>query len=136
MGNFYSVKDRTPKYLKSLVVYKFSCARCNSYYAGVTCRHFQTRIDERIRTDKNSKIYKHLHVDKDCFNSFTFDCFSILDTAQTEHLKIKEGMYIDWENPNLNKKFLVTKRSVQHSVQQLSFFFTFSSSLRSFTFCP
>ena len=66
------------------------------------CGHYQTKIDEHIRTDKNSSIYRHLHENEDYFNSFTFDCF----TVQAEyHLKIKEGMYIGWEKPNLNKKF-------------------------------
>ena len=65
--HFSSVKDRTPKYLKYFLVYKFNCARCNSCYIGETCSHFQTRIDEHIRTDENSSIYK------------------ILDTAQTKY---------------------------------------------------
>ena len=31
--------------------------------------------------------------------------FSILDYTQTQfQIKIKEGMYIDWEKPNLNKQ--------------------------------
>ena len=37
---------------------------------------------------------------------FTFDCLYILDTTQTEHqLRIKEGICIDWEKPNLNNNF-------------------------------
>ena len=38
-------------------------------------------------------------------SSFNSDCFSILDYAPTQfQVKIKEGMYIDWEKPNLNKQ--------------------------------
>ena len=33
------------------------------------------------------------------------DCFSILDTATTDvQLKLKQGLYIGWENPILNKQ--------------------------------
>ena len=87
-------------------MYKFNCATCNSCYIGEACRHFQTRIDEQIRTDENSSIYKHLHQSEDCVNSFTFDCFSILDTTPKKYkLKIKEGINIDWKKSNLNNKF-------------------------------
>ena len=44
-------------------------------------------------------IYRQLHEKEDFLNNFTFDYFSILDT------KTKEGMYIDSEKRNLNKKF-------------------------------
>ena len=56
IGSFYSPKDRTPKYLKSLLVYKFSCIRFHSCYIGEICLHFQTRTDEHIRTDENWSI--------------------------------------------------------------------------------
>ena len=57
-----------------------------------------------MRIDKKLSVYKHLH--EECFNSFNFDCFSIIDTVQVEYkLKIKECMYINWEKPNLNKEF-------------------------------
>ena len=45
--------------------------------------------------------------------------FSILDITRTEYeLKIKEGMHMDWEKPNLNKKFnyLSTKLSISYLV--------------------
>ena len=40
--NMFSVRDRTPVALKSMVVYQFSCAGCNSRYIGETSRHFST----------------------------------------------------------------------------------------------
>ena len=36
--NFISVKDCVPRSLRSCVVYKFSCAGCNSVYTGETSR--------------------------------------------------------------------------------------------------
>ena len=37
---------------KSNLVYNFSCAGCNACYIGETGRHFSTRINEHLDTDK------------------------------------------------------------------------------------
>ena len=103
INNYFSAK--TPYFLKSFLVYKFVCAKCNSCYIGETCRHFKTRIDKHVKKDKQSNIYKHLHNNEERFWSFNLDCFSVLDYAPILfQIKIKEGMYIDWEKPNLNKQ--------------------------------
>ena len=47
--------------LKSFLVYKFVCARCNSCYIGETCRHFKTRIDEHVKKDKKYNIYINIY---------------------------------------------------------------------------
>ena len=119
INNYFSTKDKTRFFsfffLKTFLVYKFVCARCNSSYIGETCRHFKTRIDEHMKKDKKYNIYKHLHNNPECFSSFNSDCFSILDYAPTQfQIKIKEGTYIDWEKPNLNKQLnhLVTTISI------------------------
>ena len=58
-----------------------------------------------VKKVKKSNIYKHLHNTEECFSSFNSDCFSILEYAPTQfQIKIKGGMYIDWEKPNLNKQ--------------------------------
>ena len=80
----FSFKDRTPVALKSMVVYQFSCAGCNSRYiiSGETSRLFSTRIKEHTESDKNSHIFKH-------FNT-SLSCFSILDSASNSiDLKLK-----------------------------------------------
>ena len=103
--DLFSTKDPLPSYLKSNVVYKFSCASCNACYIGETTRHLSQRIDEHLRKDKNSHIYKHLHENLECFDNCTNACFSILDSATTTYqLKIKEGLHIEWEKPMLNKQ--------------------------------
>ena len=103
--NFFSAKDAIPSHLKSYIVYKFVCAGCNSCYIGETTRHLNVRIEEHLKKDKNSAIYKHVHKSINCFDRCNKDCFSILDTASTKfQLKIKEGMYIGWEAPDLNKQ--------------------------------
>ena len=88
-----------------MLVYKFICARCKSCYIGETYRHFITRIDEHIKKDKQSHVFQHLNSKEECFSSFDLNCFSIVDSATTKYqTKLKEGMYIDWEKPNLNKQ--------------------------------
>ena len=42
---------------KSYLVYKFSCAGCNSSYIGETTRHFSARTHEHLNTDKNFHLY-------------------------------------------------------------------------------
>ena len=74
----FSFKDRTPDALKSMVVYQFICAGCNSCYIGETSRHFSTRIKEHTVSDKNSAN-------------------SSID------LKLKEAFYISKNKPDLNK---------------------------------
>ena len=66
VSNMFSIKDPIPISLRSLVVYKFSCAGCNSVYVGETCRHFSTRVREHLARDKNSHIHKHLTSSKTC----------------------------------------------------------------------
>ena len=59
--NYFSYKDPIPDDLKSFLVYKFNCDSCSSIYIGETCRHFITRIEEHIKKDNKSHIFKHLH---------------------------------------------------------------------------
>ena len=115
IGQTFSTKDSIPLSLKSHVVYKFDCANCNASYIGETTRHLFTRCEEHLKKDKQSHIYKHLHGNIDCFNKCDNNCFSVLDTASTNYqLKLKEGMYIGWEKPELNKqvKYLSASLSV------------------------
>ena len=101
----FSTKDKTPYFLKSFLVYKFVCARCNSCYIGETCHHFKSRINVHAKKDKKTNIYKHQHNNEECFSSFNSNYFSILDYAPTQfQIKIKGVIYIDWDRPNLNKQ--------------------------------
>ena len=59
--NYFSYKDPIPDDFKSFLVYKFNCDSCSSIYIGETCRHFITRIEEHIKKDNKSHIFKHLH---------------------------------------------------------------------------
>ena len=88
--------------MKSFLVYKFTCASCSSSYIGETCRHFKTRIEEHIKKDNKSHIFKHLY-SAACFDSYNFLCFKITDKVNSKFdLKIKETLHINWRAPNLN----------------------------------
>ena len=65
----------------------------------------KTRIDEHTKKDKLSDVYKRLHESEIFFQNYNNECFSILDTASTKlQRKLKEGLYIGWEMPELNKQ--------------------------------
>ena len=101
--NYFSYKDLIPNALKSFLVYKFICASCVSGYIGETCRHFKTRIEEHIKKDSKTHIFKHLHSNGTCFDSYSSHCFKIIDKANSKFdLKIKEALHINWRKPNFN----------------------------------
>ena len=100
-----AVKDRVNKSLRSCVVYKLTCAGCNSVYIGETSRHLSKRVREHLFTDKNSHTFKHLKNSNPSKNHCSESCFKVLDSASTYHnLKIKEALHIIWKRPNLNKQ--------------------------------
>ena len=43
INNYVAYKDPIPNYLKSFLVYNFTCASCSDSYIGKTCCHFKTR---------------------------------------------------------------------------------------------
>ena len=89
--------------MKSFLVYKFTCASCGSSYIGKTCCHFKTKIEEHIKKDNKSHIFKHLDSFVTCFDSYNSLYFKIIDHANSKFdLKIKEALHINWRKPNLN----------------------------------
>ena len=110
-----SLRMFVPRSLRSCVVYKFTCAECNSVYVGETSRHISTRVREHLFSDKNSHIFKHLQSSDACKNACNETCFKVIDSARTHYqLKIKEALHIMWEGPSLNKQ-------VQHYNFSLAF---------------
>jgi len=101
--NHFSYKDFIPFNIKSFLVYKFVCTNCQVSYIGETTRHFQTRIEEHMKKDKQSHIFKHLSSNPDCLNKCNSDSFQIIDKAKNKFdLKIKEALHINWDKPKLN----------------------------------
>ena len=105
--NCFLYKDPIPNDLKSFQVYKFTCASCSSSYIGDTCRHFKIRIEEQIKKDNNSHIFKYLHSTATCFDSYNSLCFKIVDKANSKFdLKTKEALHINWRKPNFNAQLI------------------------------
>ena len=82
--NYFSYKEPIPNDLKSFLVYKFTCASCSSSYIGQTCRHFKTSIEEHVKNDNKSHIFKHLHSTTTWFDSYNSLFFKITDKANTK----------------------------------------------------
>ena len=103
--SMFSVKDPVPVELRSNVVYKFTCASCNSCYVGETSRHLSTRIREHLNRDRTSHIFQHLQQSEACRSSCSAECFKVIDNATTKfQVKRKEALHISWEQPSLNKQ--------------------------------
>ena len=99
----FCIKNPIPNDLKFFVVYKFTCASCSSSYIRETCRTFKTRIEEHLKKDNKSHIFKHLHSSDTCFDSYNSLCFKLIDQDNSKFdLKIKETLHINWRKPNLN----------------------------------
>ncbi len=105
--DYFTTKYPVPECFKSFVVYQFICANCGIRYVGRTHKHFNARIKEHFGSGSSS-IFKHLNDPKNiaCKTETTKEnYFSILDNAKTDYeLALKEGLYINWLKPALNKK--------------------------------
>ena len=105
LQDLFSSKDCLPVALKSFVVYKFSCAGCQSCYIGETKCHLPTRIKEHLQTDTKSHILQHLNGNRNCRDLFDDSCIIIFDPASSSfRLKLKEALHITWLKTVLNKQ--------------------------------
>ena len=106
LGSLFSTKSLSPKYLKSGVVYLFTCAACNDSYVGETSRHFDTRVHEHLfKASQPSSIYKHLQGNAECKSKCNESCFKIIDSARTKFtLEIKESLHTNWIKPKITKQ--------------------------------
>ena len=94
--NYFSCKDPVPNDLKSLLVYEFTCASCSPCYIGETYRHFKTRVEEHIKKDNKSHIFKHLPSTATCIDYCNSLCFKVFGKANSKFdLKIKEAIHIN-----------------------------------------
>ena len=102
LKNFFPIKDKTPKALRSGVVYEFKCrVDPSTAYIGMTKRHLGQRVKEH-RT-KLSAIYDHLLECNTCTGAI--EEYQIIDTDNNNfQLKIKEAIYIRNRKPVLNKQ--------------------------------
>ena len=68
--NNFSHNDPILDDLKYFLTDKITCAGCSSSYIGETCCHFKTRIEEHIKKNNKSHIFKHLNSTTTCFPSY------------------------------------------------------------------
>ena len=59
----------------------------------------KTRIEEHIKADNKSRIFKYLHSTATCFDSYHSLCFKIIDKTNSK-FDLKD-LHINWKKPNL-----------------------------------
>ena len=110
IGSFFNYKDKIPKALRSSVIYKFSCERCSSEYAGSTTRSLLIRASEhagrsyrtinRLATPSQSTVRDHA---ESCGSPITLNQFSIVSSCKNEtDLRILESIFIHKLKPPIN----------------------------------
>ena len=100
LQDLFSPKDCLPIALKSFVVYKFTCARCQSCYIGETKRHLLTKIKDHLQTDNKSHILQQLNENPNCKGLCNDSCFIIIDRASSSfRLKLNKALHIIWFKP-------------------------------------
>ena len=93
--------------LRSNVIYKFFCGRCNVTYYGETCRHLSEDAGVSTLNGKKSKSKKYTAI-KDhmpfCDHIVSIDDFKMLATSDSDfRVKVKESLLISRDELFLNK---------------------------------
>ena len=107
--NYFSLKSKTPKYLLSNVVYKFTCQNDSGVsYIGETKRHLITRMKEHLslkNSYQNSEVKSHIKNCVHCHDHVKFDSFRVIKRCHNSfNLLIHEALLIRRHNPSLNKQ--------------------------------
>lgn len=113
VGDFFSLKSRTPFSYSANVVYQFNCLRdAGCSYIGQTKRHLLTRVNEHVSLHKprgpQSEIKTHIYNCPSCHNQFLgIDNFKILKKCKTNYeVVIQEALTIKKLRPKLNKQLM------------------------------
>ena len=111
IGSIFKFKDTIPILMRSLVVYKYSCPRCNlGTYLGSTKRMLKVRIDShsgvshRTGVVLNKKEFSNIREhSRKCKTSVSYDNFEIIAQATDQtSLLILESLAIKQLVPSLN----------------------------------
>ena len=95
-------KDKTNKFEKTGVIYKFQCKNCPSTYIGETKRALKIRLDEHKNLNRNTVVSRHM---KDNKHEFDFEKTKILDTEKLYNKRLTSEMIYIYNNKNsINKK--------------------------------
>ena len=95
------------------VIYKYTCAGCNSCYIGSTKRFWEKRLEEHLHISaltgaklSSMQVYaplQHVKSGTCCVNTFSRDDFTIIGREKNPYtLEQKESIFIINEKPKLN----------------------------------
>ena len=113
IGSLFSFKDTLPELMRSSIIYKFVCPKCNfRTYVGCTKRLLKVRIDSHrgvshrtgctLKTKEHSNIRSHSY---SCKHNISYTDFKIIaSTTNSHHLPILESLYIKQLVPELNNQ--------------------------------
>lgn len=110
--DYFSLKCRSPTFLQSNVVYKFSCKDDPSiFYIGETQRHIGIRAMEHFKlTGLSSAVGNHVKDCAGCKSSLdsgdlTFKDFEIIKSGRSKlDIEVAESILVRRHNPPLNKQ--------------------------------
>ena len=113
IGSLFKFKDTIPDMMRSLVIYKYTCPRCNlGTYIGSTKRMLKVRIDahrgvsHRTGNTLNKKEFSNIREHTSlCKSSISYENFQIITQAIDEtSLPILESLMIKQLVPSLNSQ--------------------------------
>ena len=111
IGSLFTFKDSLPELMRSSVIYKFNCPKCNfGSYIGCTKRLLKVRIASHmgvshrtgcvLKTKDFSPIRSHCIA---CKYEISYTDFNIVaQSPNPQHLPILESLYIKQHSPVLN----------------------------------
>ena len=122
LSMMFLFKDRYPKCLRSGIVYKYKCSKCNLAYIGQSMRHLPIRVAEHtgisaltgnsVAPPKNSPVYNHAFNDQgvQICEKPRHEDFTVVTTSQNDfHLQVLESLAIKRDDPRLNNDWRVDR---------------------------
>ena len=108
--HFFSFKDKTPMFLRSHVVYNFTCGSCGASYIGQTTCHLHTRASNHMgispltgKKYSNPQLTSVLSHHRATGHPVSFNDFKILSTCNSKsELLSRETLLIRSFKPSLN----------------------------------
>ena len=91
ISNCFQFKNKMLYSLRSSVVYKFSCGRCNATYYGEICLHLRVRVGEHLgvspltdkKSEMNTAVKNHMHF---CDHIVSINDFKISATSDSDSM--------------------------------------------------
>jgi hypothetical protein len=103
ISSLFPFKERVPFLLKSLVVYKLSCATCKKSYVGMTTRCLIRRINEHKGVKKSKEESSVLKHQRDTGHIIDYAGIEVIDKADSKQkLLLKEMLHIIKLKPEIN----------------------------------